>query len=235
MRVCLVVCAPLVLALQLQAVQLADQLRSPSPEAREKAYAQLEAAGALDAVTIEAAVEAFGFADFGVGRIRPDGPDTRETPLTTIVARQGQRARQALLAGLNHKDWNVRRYSAFCLGVIGEAADFSALSRAFCAEVGRAQSSRFEAKGLRPRPLLSPLRAIAEALARINRQQSASFFLSLFLPRKEGFQNFSANYGLRVLFPAASVDVDLDSPSAYTADGQILWTAWMRSKGLIPR
>src|SRR4030042_966118 len=73
-----------------------------------------------------------------LGRSRIDGPDTEANIVTDILIKHGEQSFYSLVKSLSNNNNSIRRYSAFCLGMICEKKAISYLRKAISEEITRA-------------------------------------------------------------------------------------------------
>jgi hypothetical protein len=143
----------------------------------------------------------------GFGRSRPDGPDTEDTQLTAILTKHSNESLPHLINSLNSTDWNVRRYSAFCIGEIGNESSLPELEKAILDEIPLAAKTKWgiSVTWQKPMPATYVLRAMIQAYGHIDSRKAVNRFLELFIDEKENFRNYAANLALSILLKETPV------------------------------
>jgi hypothetical protein len=210
-------------------------LRSETTSERSRGYEIAAARRALSADEIRALIGCLRYPDQPVKKPRhsPYGPETTETRPTQILVGHGEQAFPLLLEALSDRDWNTRRYVAFCLGRICNDAAIPPLRRALGEEVVRASSSSIQ-MGERPRaPLLSVVGAMVDAYARLDRSQAFEWALGLFVADDHDFHNLVANYALARI--AGHVPEGFhDEAALWSGRLRKSWMEWWRADGKRP-
>jgi hypothetical protein len=163
---------------------LSEMLASEDEEERERGLALAQEREHLTDTELRTLVQSLRF-----GRL-PDritdtkwvyGPLTTDTPLTSLLIRHPKGSFALLLSALNDENYNVRRYSAFCLGRMCLPSAIPKLRQAFLAELEKSQLiTAIDASG-KESPCVSVLAAMAVASARLDGTGTVEWLFGLFV------------------------------------------------------
>lgn len=191
---------------------LAELVGSRDFQDKEAAYALLEKKSVLSETDILFLIEEMKDYD-GFGRSRPDGPDTENTQVTEILIQHGKESLPYLIRSLKNNDWNVRRYSAYCIGTMQSQSAVPELEKAIWDEVLLAAKTESTISLVikTPRPATFVLRAMVQAYGRIDSRKAVYWLFQLFTNERGNFRNYAANYALAVLLKHAPVPLSQET------------------------
>jgi hypothetical protein len=153
-----------------------SRLESPLRAERIEAVRSLEARPSDEAVL--AIVRSFRYETAFVLHGSPTG----RTFQSEYLARHPHEAFPALIEGLKNNDANVRRHSAFTIGVMGDPSKIKPLEGALSSEL--ASVDRFQLTADKMTAELLTIRTITEAMRRLDAHQTVDYLLQLVEERK---------------------------------------------------
>lgn len=211
---------------------LSEMLLSVDAEERERALATALSRPRLFAGELRALVQAQRFMRLP-DRIRDNkfvfGPVTTDTAVTRALLRHGDAAFPFLIVGLRDDDYNVRRYSAFCLGRLCRRQALPELRRSLEAEIPKAQTmSAADASG-QEGPFISVLAAMAEAAVRIDAPGTVEWMLGWFVSGRKDFRNLALNAVLTQVL-AETPGGPWNASDEWTDARAPEWRQWWASK-----
>jgi hypothetical protein len=210
----------------LQITNESTLLASADAKDRLKAYELLEKKNSISKDEVRMLIERMK--DYsGVGRVRPDGPDTGETPITRVLVKHSRESAPFLLESIKSEDWDIRRYSAFCLGLIGDPSSIPDLRVRIIQETKMLSKERITVgTGTGPSELpLFILRAVVQAYARIAPRDEFQWLLSLPGTSEKSIQNYVANYSLAILLKPGYPDFAFTPESIWLSQHD-KWDHW---------
>ncbi len=139
--------------------------------------------------------------------------------------KHGQESKSLLLEALRSNDWDTRRYSAFCLGLIGDPSIIPDLRAAILREPEKVSTAKIRVGEGTARLPLFVLRAMVQAYARIDSREAFMWLLGTFRPGINHIKNYAANYSLSIMVNAGYPDFALDEKSMWQDMGP-KWKNW---------